>query len=172
MRIYKATMSGILLMMLLGIPSIYGQAKAAPNAQQKQAAPNAQQIERGRYIIAITGCNHCHTAGWEQAGGDKPERERLLGDTTGNWGPWGTTYATNLRLSLSMMTEDQWVKYAKILDTRPPMPWFNVRPMTETDLRAIYQYIRSLGPVGKEAPAFLPPGKQPKPPFIQFPGAK
>ena len=41
----------------------------------------------------------------------------------------GTTYPTNLRLSMGKMTEDQWVKYGKNLMMRPPMPWFNIRAM-------------------------------------------
>ncbi len=163
MRIYKTTLIAILSLIAFGIPSV--------NAQTK-SAPNAEQLDRGRYIVSITGCNHCHTAGWEQAGGEIPESERLMGDPTGNWGSWGTSYATNLRISFSKRTEDQWVKYAKAMKTRPPMPWFNIRPMTEADLRAVYQYIRSLGPGGKEMPAFLPPGKKPNPPYIEFPGAK
>ena len=28
--------------------------------------------------------------------------------------------------------------------TRPPMPWFNVRAMTDEDLRAIYEYAKSM----------------------------
>jgi hypothetical protein len=49
------------------------------------------------------------------------------------------------------------------------MPWYNVNAMTESDLRAIYKYVRSLGPAGDPAPAYLPPDKEPKPPFVQFP---
>jgi hypothetical protein len=70
------------------------------------------------------------------------------------------------------MTEDEWVKYAKSLKTRPPMPWFNIQAMTEPDLRALYQYVKSLGPSGNQAPAFVPPDKQPKAPFVQWPGVK
>lgn len=87
-------------------------------------------------------------------------------------GLWGTTYPTNLRLSLGKMTEDEWVKYASTLMTRPPMPWFNVRAMTDADKRAVYQYVKSLGASGTAAPAFVPPDQQPKPPYIQFPGVK
>ena len=134
--------------------------------------PNAAQIERGKYVVLIGGCNDCHTPGYGEAGGVAPEAERLKGDTLGYRGPWGTTYPTNLRLSLSKMTEDQWIKYAKGLMTRPPMPWFNVRAMTDADLRALYAYVKSLGVSGSPAPAFLPPDKQPKPPFIQWPGVK
>jgi hypothetical protein len=61
------------------------------------------------------------------------------------------------------------VKKAKSLATRPPMPWFNVREMSTSDLRAIYRYVRHLGPAGKPAPAHLPPDKTPPPPYVQFP---
>ena len=75
--------------------------------------------------------------------------------------------------SLSKMMEDEWVKYAKGLMTCPPMPWFNIRAMTEADLRALYKYVKSLpGAPGSAAPAFLPPDRQPRPPFIQWPGVK
>jgi hypothetical protein len=100
------------------------------------------------------------------------ESEKLKGDSLGYRGPWGTTYPTNLRLSIGKMTEDQWLKYAKGLMSRPPMPWFNVRAMNDTDLRAVYQYVKSLGVSGVAAPTFLPPDKQPKPPYIQWPGVK
>jgi hypothetical protein len=70
------------------------------------------------------------------------------------------------------MTEDEWLKYGKNLMTRPPMPWFNVRAMTDADLRALYQYVKSLGVSGTSAPAFVPPDKQPKPPYVQWPGVK
>ena len=94
----------------------------------------------------------------------------MLGEShLGLRGPWGTTYPTNLRLSLSKMTEDQWVKYAKAPKTRPPMPWFNLNQWTDTDLRAFYQYVRHLGPAGAAAPQPLAPDKEPKPPFIQWP---
>ena len=138
-----------------------------------QSASNAQQIERGRYIVEISGCNDCHTAGYAEAGGKAAETDRLEGDTLGYRGPWGTTYATNLRLSFNRMTEDQWLRYAKSLMTRPPMPWFNVRAMTDADLRAVYQYVKSLpGGPGTAAPAFLAPDKEPKAPYILWPGVK
>jgi mono/diheme cytochrome c family protein len=146
-----------------------GYQTSSAQAGKQSAAPNAQQIERGRYVVEIGGCNDCHTAGYANAGGKAAESDRLKGDTLGYRGPWGTTYPTNLRLSLGKMTEDGWVKYAKSLMTRPPMPWFNVQAMTDADLRALYQYVKSLGSSGSPAPAFLPADKQPKPPYIQWP---
>jgi mono/diheme cytochrome c family protein len=142
------------------------------SGQAPKGTSSAQQIERGRYMVEVGGCNDCHTAGYAEAGGKAPESERLKGDTLGYRGPWGTTYPTNLRLSIGKMSEDQWLKYAKGLMTRPPMPWFNVRAMTEPDLRALYQYIKSLGGGGSEAPKFLPPNQAPKSPYVQWPGVK
>jgi mono/diheme cytochrome c family protein len=142
------------------------------NAQATKG-PDPKQIERGRYVVELGGCNDCHTAGYGDAGGKAPESERLKGDTLGYRGPWGTSYPTNLRLSIGKMTEAEWLKYGKTLMTRPPMPWFNVRAMTDEDLRALYQYVKSLpGGSGTPSPAFLPPDKQPKPPYIQWPGVK
>jgi mono/diheme cytochrome c family protein len=67
------------------------------------------------------------------------------------------------------LTEDQWLSLAKSLKARPPMPWFNLNIMKDEDLRAIYQYTRHLGPGGKPAPAYVPPDKEPNPPYALFP---
>jgi len=133
------------------------------------AGTDRQSIERGRYIVKIGGCNDCHTPGYAMKGGRVPEELWLTGDALGWRGPWGTTYPTNLRIHLSGMTEDAWVQRAATLTTRPPMPWFNVRDMSERDLRALYRYVRSLGVAGKPAPAYVPPGREPPGPAIVFP---
>jgi mono/diheme cytochrome c family protein len=140
---------------------------AAPAVAQNKAQDPL--VKRGRYVVVIGGCNDCHTAGYAPSGGKVPEAQWLLGDGLGWNGPWGTTYATNLRLYMQGMTEEQWVKTAKGLNARPPMPWFNVREMSTTDLRAMYRYIRSLGAAGKPAPAYLPPDKTPPQPYVAFP---
>jgi mono/diheme cytochrome c family protein len=141
---------------------------AAPAvAQEKKKADPL--VERGRYVALIGGCNDCHTAGYAPSGGKVPEKDWLTGDALGWNGPWGTTYATNLRLSLAQISEDQWVKKAKTLSVRPPMPWFNLNAMTERDLRAFYRYVRALGPTGKPSPAYLPPDRTPPQPYVQFP---
>jgi mono/diheme cytochrome c family protein len=152
-----------------GLLALVLAAGAAQGAESKGKA-DAKQIERGRYLLTVGNCNDCHTAGFAPRSGEVPEKEWLLGDgTLGLRGPWGTTYATNLRLSLSKMSESQWVQYAKALKTRPPMPWFNLNKWTESDLRAFYRYVRQLGPAGEAVPAALSPGQAPKPPFIQWP---
>ncbi len=133
------------------------------------AAAEDAAVKRGRYLIGIAGCNDCHTPGYAMQGGKVPESLWLTGDALGWRGPWGTTYPPNLRLSIPAMTENEWVKQAATLTTRPPMPWFNLHHMSERDLRAIYRYVRHLGPAGKPAPAYVPPERTPAGPYVQFP---
>lgn len=139
-------------------------------AQQPAAEGAAQDVQRGRYLVRVAGCNDCHTPGYPESGGKVDEKLWLTGSPLGWRGPWGTTYAANLRLVAQKLTEAQWLKYARN-EWRPPMPWFAMRDMTDADLGAIYRYIRHSGPAGKPVPAFVPPGKEPKPPFVRFPSA-
>jgi len=133
------------------------------------AQESKKDVERGRYLVRITGCNDCHTPGYAMSGGKTPEAEWLTGDPLGWRGPWGTTYAPNLRLYMLGLSEEDWIKKARTLSTRPPMPWFNVNDMSRDDLRAIYRYVRHLGPAGKPAPDYVPPDKTPPEPYVQFP---
>jgi mono/diheme cytochrome c family protein len=112
------------------------------------------------------GCNDCHTAGYLETEGNVPEEQWLAGSPLGWYGPWGTTYPPNLRLSVEQMSEDQWVELLRTGSGRPPMPWMNIRQASEGDLRALYIYIKSLGPTGEPAPAYLPPDQQPQPPYF------
>ena len=101
-------------------------------------------VERGRYLVTITGCNDCHTAGYGEAKGDIPESEWLKGSTVGFRGPWGTSYASNLRLQIPLWTEDRWVGYVRssFHTLWPPMPWYDVQKMSEPDLRSITDSLR------------------------------
>lgn len=127
-------------------------------------------VERGRYLVKATGCNDCHTAGYGPTAGKTHEKDWLTGDALGWQGPWGTTYATNLRLQFSRLTEQQWLQQARTLQTRPPMPWFALRDMNDADLKAIYAYVRAAGPAGQPAPAYVPPGRPVQGPVVKFPG--
>ncbi len=41
------------------------------------------------------------------------------------------------------------------------MPWVNVNQMAESDARALYRYLVSLGGGGEAMPTTLPPGVEP-----------
>ena len=146
-------------------------ATAAPTGKSANGKGESQQVQRGRYLVKVAGCNDCHTPGYAMNGGKVPEAVWLTGDTLGWRGPWGTTYPINLRLYMRDMSEATWVQRAKTVQTRPPMPWFALHDMTEQDLKAIYQYVKVLGPAGEPAPAYVAPGREPQTPYIQFPSA-
>lgn len=67
------------------------------------------------------------------------------------------------------MSETQWVRRAKTTETRPPMPWFALRDMSEQDLKALYLYVKWFGAGGDPAPAYVPPADKPRTPYVQFP---
>jgi mono/diheme cytochrome c family protein len=138
-------------------------------AQQKGEKMISADAKRGRYLVKIAGCNDCHTPDYAPTGGKVDEKLWLTGDRLGWRGPWGTTYPSNLRLVAQKMTEVQFVARARSSELRPPMPWFNVRDMSDSDVRAIYRYLKFAGPAGEPAPAYVPPDKEPAPPFVQFP---
>ena len=77
----------------------------------------SDDLARGRYIVVIGGCNDCHTPGYLLAEGKVPEERWLTGGKLWWRGPWGTTYASNLRLFLRDMAEDDWVAVARALPT-------------------------------------------------------
>jgi len=123
-------------------------------------------VAAGRYLVIIGGCNDCHTAGYLAREGDVPESDWLTGSPVGWRGPWGTTYPSNLRLLVQAMPEDAWVTMLHTRTARPPMPWMNVRRLSETDARAIYRYLQALGPRGVAMPAAVDPGIEPVTPYI------
>ena len=129
------------------------------------AAPGDVSVERGKQVSMVGGCNDCHTLGYNESGGKIDPATALKGTAIGWRGPWGTTYPRNLRITVQDKTEDQFVEYAKKLQTRPPMPYYNVNAMDESDIRSLYQYIKSLGAPGDQVPEFVPPGTEPKTPY-------
>jgi len=166
----RIPLSVLAMILLSTAPFAAGTAEAQSAMAASAPSPAAAKlIERGRYLAKIAGCNDCHTARYMELGGKVPEAQWLTGDQFGWRGPWGTTYAVNLRLYMQAISEEQWLKTAPALQARPPMPWYALHDMTKDDLRALYRFIRHLGPAGVAAPAYVPPDKEPKPPYAQFP---
>ncbi|PWE48680.1 cytochrome C [Thioclava sp. NG1] len=141
---------------------------AALAALAGSSAGLAQEVsvERGRLVSITSGCHDCHTAGYNESGGKIDPEAALKGVPLGWQGPWGTTYAVNLRDEIKDMDEDGFVEFAKTFDAKPPMPFYNVHAMPESDLRSLYKYIKSLGEPGDPMPEALPPGEAPKTPYI------
>ena len=138
---------------------------AAPAAAEAPHVVAASDIDAGRYLVRTSGCNDCHTPGYAPSGGKVPESQHLTGARFGFKGPWGVTYPHNLRITVANMSEDAWVEMLNTREDLPPMPWPSVRSMSDADKRAVYRYIRSLGPGGQPAPAAVPPGVTPTMPY-------
>jgi mono/diheme cytochrome c family protein len=169
MPIVHLIITGIVYVLVVGSTTTAVMAEGTVPTTVQANSSVTEPHERGRYLVKITGCNDCHTPGYAETGGKIPEKDWLTGESLGWRGPWGTTYASNLRLYMPLFSEDQWVKIAQTAQFRPPMPWFALHDMSEQDLRAIHRFIKSLGPAGKPAPAYLPPEKEPRGPYILFP---
>jgi hypothetical protein len=129
------------------------------------AASGDVSVERGLQVSIVGGCNDCHTEGYNESAGKIDPAKALRGIPVGWQGPWGTTYASNIVLKLQDMSEDEFVTYAKSFTARPPMPFYNVHAMDESDLRSFYVYVKSLGEAGPAMPEALPPGVAPKTPY-------
>lgn len=175
MPLSRAVLASTLCLLL--IPGMTATATAEGQEHRiGQVKPSDKKLdkkteERGRYLIKIAGCNDCHTTGYAEAAGKIPEQDWLKGDSIGWRGPWGTTYASNLRLYMQNLSEEQWIQVSRAVEFRPPMPWFVLREMTDEDLRAIYRFIRHLGQAGEPAATYLPPDQEPPKPYILFPSS-
>ena len=92
-------------------------------------------------------------------------------DLTAAAGPWGISFAANLtpdETGIGNWTEEQFKKAltqgkSKGLDggrmLLPPMPWVNYATMAETDVKAVFAYLKSLKPVNNLAPQPITPDK-------------
>jgi hypothetical protein len=130
------------------------------------ATASEVSVERGLRVSIVSGCHDCHTEGYRESDGNVKQEKSLKGSGLGWRGPWGTTYATNLRLTVEPLSEHGFVLFLSTLKTLPPMPWYRVRAMEENDVRSLYRYIKSLGEAGKQAPTAIGPDAEPMTPYV------
>jgi hypothetical protein len=94
------------------------------------------------------------------------------GSMTAFAGPWGTTFAANLtpdrETGLGDWTEQDFVEAIRRGHHRgrgrpilPPMPWAQVAQHTDSELKAIWAYLRSIPPVRNQVPDPRPPAGAP-----------
>lgn len=132
---------------------------AATAAGERVVAPkdvfvSASSPEKaGEYLIWLGGCNDCHTVGWDASRASMPYSDWLTGGRRFS-GAYGVSYSANLRLTPENMTEDEFVDMMHTREVNPPMPWVHYHDLNDQDLRAIYSFLKSLGPAGKAPPPF------------------
>ena len=160
-----------------GTPASGGASTAAAAAANASTMPPATgpavaaatMEQAGEYLTIVGSCNDCHTQGWTELKGKVAPADRFAGLDVGFRGVWGTVYGKNLRTITQRQSEDHWVQVLKTTDDgdgKPPMPWWNTALMSERDLRAMYRYIKSLGPNTKGTPRNLKPGVVPTGPWV------
>jgi mono/diheme cytochrome c family protein len=170
---------------LLSAPAVVAAAilfVSAPSAAQ-QASNNAA-VERGRYLVTITGCHDCHspkvqgmTPDLGRALSGRPATTQLPSETktevhaspdlTAWAGPWGYTVASNLTPDPATGIGTRYNEASFIATMRtgkkpngtpimPPMPSEVYQNMTDEDLRAIFAYLRTIKPIRNAVLAGLP----------------
>ena len=122
-------------------------------------------VERGLKVSIVGACHDCHTEGYRESEGKIDPEKALKGSKVGWRGPWGTTYAANLRRVAERLSEDGFLLLLSNFRADPPMPWYNVRAMEETDMRSLYRYIRSLGDPGESGPRLSWAGRRAEDPL-------
>ena len=83
-------------------------------------------------------------------------------------GPWGVSFAANLtphETGLRSWTDSIFIETMRTgrhmgsgRPLLPPMPWFNLAPLSDDDLRAIFAFLQSLPPIDNQVPTPIPPG--------------
>lgn len=161
---------------------------STPGHAQQPAANNAA-VERGRYLVRITGCHDCHSP---KVKGMTPDLDRALSgrpsttmlptptkdevhaapDLTAWTGPWGYSVASNLTPEPTTGIGTRYNEAGFIATMRtgkkpngtpimPPMPSDVYQNMTDDDLKAIFAYLRTIKPIRNAVYSGLtPPGTQ------------
>ncbi|HEV2549157.1 MAG TPA: cytochrome c [Stellaceae bacterium] len=134
------------------------------------AAAADKTLERGRYLVELGGCVHCHTPGYFLG---KPDMARRLGGSdVGFYVPnLGTFYGPNLtpdmETGLGRWSTAQIVAAFTIgkrpdgRELAPIMPWRSFAGLSKSDARAVALYLKSLPPIRNRAPGPFGPNEAP-----------
>lgn len=148
---------------------------SASGAAMAQDKAGEDKVARGAYLVSITGCNDCHTAG---AVAGKPDMARLLGGGDIGWQVpgMGTFVAPNLTpdkaTGLGAWTDAQIIAALRTgvrpdgRQLAPVMPYIGYSKMNDADAGAIIAYLRSLKPISGAVPGPFGPAEKPTLPYF------
>jgi mono/diheme cytochrome c family protein len=133
-----------------------------------RAPDRTSSVAYGRYLTRIAGCYECHTP--------HDDKNQLVeaGAFSGGWemvGPWGRNRTANLTphpmTFVGRATKDEWIgrfrAFASMNASNAPvapkgrntvMPWLAYAAMTDEDLGAIYDYLKTVPPVENRVNSF------------------
>ncbi len=139
------------------------------------APPRSDSVAYGGYLVTIAGCRECHTAHDDHGA-------RIPGaDFAGGWemrGPWGRNVTANITPDpgtwMGHATRQDFLgrfhAFAAIDPENAPvapkgrntvMPWIAFAGMTDADLSAIYDYLKTVPPKVRAVESF-PDAPQPR----------
>jgi mono/diheme cytochrome c family protein len=134
------------------------------------AAAADPQIERGKYLVLISGCSDCHTPGTFLG---HPDMTRFLGGSDVGFAIPGLGVFTGPNLTSDKETglgkwTAQQIVAAVTTGTRPDgrilapsMPWRGFANLTPSDAMAVAAYLQSLPPVSHKVPGPFGPTETP-----------
>ena len=139
------------------------------------AASAETPVERGKYLVTISGCNDCHTPGGLLG---QPDLKRVLGGSDVGFGDpasgvWvGGNLTPDKDTGLGTWTTEQIV--ASFTKGETPrgrklseiMPWPALSHLTPGDAQAIAAYLQSLPPVNNPTPGPFKAGETPTTPYV------
>jgi mono/diheme cytochrome c family protein len=117
------------------------------------------QVERGRYLVEVLGsCGNCHTPKGPQ--GDVPGKHLAGGfQLDDDFGTWITPNITSdPETGIGRWTDDEIVQAIREGRSRdgktlgPPMPFELYRRLSDSDVRAMVAYLRTVPPVRQVVP--------------------
>jgi len=137
-----------------------------PTETPLRMSPRGATVENGRYLVEfVSNCWACHTQRDMKTGALVGPR---FGGATGfEAGPEGSWSPPNITSDpetgrLGHMSEDDFVTRFRAGSLLPhsPMPWQGFKNLAEDDLRAIYQYLKTVPPVHNDVGPPIVPGKK------------
>ena len=129
------------------------------------------RLDYGRYLTTFAGCSECHTKRDDR--GDPVPDMAFAGGSAFPM-PTGTVYSANItpaKAGIGSWTRDAFIARFKTYATGTPqpavgddgfnseMPWTMYAQMSEQDLGAIYDYLRTQKPVEIKPAPFMPKTK-------------
>jgi mono/diheme cytochrome c family protein len=132
-----------------------------------QLTAPSDAIKRGQYLVRLAGCETCHTPrnvegfikGMEFAGGSVFRHRNEEADAASNLTPDPT--------GIGSYNEQQFIQIIRTGHSggraiNSAMPWHFYRNMTDSDLKAIFAYLKALPPISHKIDNTQPPSSCPK----------
>ncbi|HYO47178.1 MAG TPA: cytochrome C [Gemmatimonadota bacterium] len=140
----------------------------SPAGPYPEAPDRSSTVAYGRYLVTAASCGDCHSqmdkgqplAGLELAGGNPFPTDDGWVATTANITPDSATgigaWSRERFIGAFKAREPQRTAPRPLApsERRSPMPWLSYSGMTEEDLGAIYDYLRTVEPVRHEVVKF------------------